>query len=295
MPPHGAASPSLKSHLQIKRQLPTTVRKGLSSTIRSSASTRRADILIDAAQVSAGRMDVGMVGVKEVRKSAYSAFFSALLALLAAGCAAVRETPQQAAMRERVENLVADLGHADWQRRDGATRGLREMGPGILPHIEPVLKHPDPEVAWRAEVIVRELRSHAQWIGKRSSDWHNPANWSPPYVPEEFCDVTIVFDERTKNWPVIRGAGTAVRSVFVDEHASLCLSGGAALFCSERLIVQGTIEATDGSVQVPTQRWAHAILHGPIWADKETRRRLLFPAGTVAYAVIVVREAEEDR
>ncbi len=169
------------------------------------------------------------------------------------------------------------------------------MGPSILPNVEHALKHPDPEVAWRAEMIKRELRRCTQWTGTEDDDWHNPANWSPPYVPDESCDVTIVFDKRIEDWPRLHKTGATVRSIFVGENTSLCLLNGCTLLCRERLIVHGMIEANDGSVLGPAQKWAYTVLHGPIWSDKKMQHGLPFPFGTAAYAVIIVRTEEESR
>lgn len=228
-----------------------------------------------------------------MRMSACLAMFPAFLAWAVAGCAGVRETPQQAAVRARVESLVADLGHNDWRRREEATARLKEMGASILPQIQLATTHRDPEVAWRAEVILRELRSRPLWTGKKSRNWHDPANWSPPYVPEDFCDVTIIFDETIKNWPVIHKTGAVVRGLFVDKGASLSLAGGAAILCSEHLTVHGIINAEDGTVQGPSQQWTNTILQGPIRTDRGTRHGPLLAFDTTAYAIIIVHPKEE--
>jgi len=57
----------------------------------------------------------------------------------------------------RIAALVADLGHDEWNRRDAASRGLREMGAPALPALRKAAGSADAEIKSRAAELIAEI------------------------------------------------------------------------------------------------------------------------------------------
>ncbi|MFP4058540.1 MAG: HEAT repeat domain-containing protein [Candidatus Brocadiia bacterium] len=56
------------------------------------------------------------------------------------------------------QELVAQLGSADWRQRQEASRRLAALGEVARPALEQAARSPDPEVAWRAEQLLQRIR-----------------------------------------------------------------------------------------------------------------------------------------
>ncbi|GEM_PF-6843080 len=68
-----------------------------------------------------------------------------------------------AAVRKRIDDLAEKLGAFDWEEREEATRELLKIGTPAIPRLEQSLRSSDPEVKWRAEHVLKELRESASW------------------------------------------------------------------------------------------------------------------------------------
>jgi hypothetical protein len=67
------------------------------------------------------------------------------------------EVSLRADLRSDVDDLVRQLGHAQYAVRETATRKLIEKGPDIAAELRPLLKHDDPEIRVRAGEILKAL------------------------------------------------------------------------------------------------------------------------------------------
>lgn len=57
-----------------------------------------------------------------------------------------------------LETVIARLGNPRWKDREAAMARLRGFGIGARSQLEKAVKNDDPEIAWRAEILIEELR-----------------------------------------------------------------------------------------------------------------------------------------
>ena len=64
---------------------------------------------------------------------------------------------------KRIEELIEQLGDANFRIRELASQRLAQLGPGIKPYLVEVAKHPDADVSWRAVQLLRrwEMQKYA--------------------------------------------------------------------------------------------------------------------------------------
>ncbi len=60
--------------------------------------------------------------------------------------------------RADLDELIRQLGHDNWAKREAATRQLIERGSDVIGAIKPLLTHRDPEVRHRAATILKKVR-----------------------------------------------------------------------------------------------------------------------------------------
>ncbi len=60
-------------------------------------------------------------------------------------------------LTERINTLIEALGANQAQTRESATEELKEIGVPVLPALKEAMKSKDPEVAWRAKIIIRAI------------------------------------------------------------------------------------------------------------------------------------------
>jgi hypothetical protein len=66
--------------------------------------------------------------------------------------------PVEPAQAERIKQLIKDLGSDDWEKREKAADELAKIGQPIIEPLLAVIKESDdPEVVWRAQIILREI------------------------------------------------------------------------------------------------------------------------------------------
>jgi hypothetical protein len=70
--------------------------------------------------------------------------------------------PPAAETEARIAALVADLGHNDWNRRDAASRELKQIGAPALPALRKAAGSVDAEVKARAAELVAEIEKPAE-------------------------------------------------------------------------------------------------------------------------------------
>lgn len=64
--------------------------------------------------------------------------------------------------------LVADLGHPRYQKREEAAAAIRTLAPMAVPKLEEARRHPDPEIAHRADRLLAEYYSaRADYLAPR--------------------------------------------------------------------------------------------------------------------------------
>ncbi|MBI2901782.1 MAG: hypothetical protein HYY17_16475 [Planctomycetes bacterium] len=68
-----------------------------------------------------------------------------------------------AELKKKIEDLVEKLGAYDWEEREGATAELIKIARPAIPRLEEALRSSDPEVKWRAEHVLKEIRTSATW------------------------------------------------------------------------------------------------------------------------------------
>ena len=82
----------------------------------------------------------------------------------------------------RINSLIKDLGAENWETRDKATEGLKKMGEEAIPALKEAMQNEDPEVAWRAKLIIRSIKKskRVQAKPKQESDRQKSISiWSP--------------------------------------------------------------------------------------------------------------------
>lgn len=62
-------------------------------------------------------------------------------------------------VKASIEQLIADLGHDEWEKRTGAERTLSGMGKGVIPFLEAILASSDAEVRRRAQRVIDAIRT----------------------------------------------------------------------------------------------------------------------------------------
>jgi hypothetical protein len=70
-----------------------------------------------------------------------------------------RSRPPSADITRRIEAAVADLGHAEFKRRQAASAELMALRERTYPALLKAAQHADPEVAHRAEELLGKLRA----------------------------------------------------------------------------------------------------------------------------------------
>lgn len=66
--------------------------------------------------------------------------------------------PPEPGQEEKIKQLIKDLGSEDWETREKASEELIKIGePAIEPLLAVAKEAADPEVVWRAQIILKEL------------------------------------------------------------------------------------------------------------------------------------------
>lgn len=60
---------------------------------------------------------------------------------------------------KEVDQLITQLGDTDWNKREAATKALAELGRAAEPQLQSATKNKDVEIAFRAEKLVKAIKS----------------------------------------------------------------------------------------------------------------------------------------
>jgi|GEM_PF-4046687 len=77
-----------------------------------------------------------------------------------------------------------------------------------------------------------------QWTGALSTDWFNPGNWSPPFVP--MLGIEAIIPSGCPNYPVIIVGAAEANSIFIYNGASVTLNSGNLNFATNIITGLGT-------------------------------------------------------
>ncbi|MDZ7900302.1 MAG: PKD-like domain-containing protein [Arcicella sp.] len=89
------------------------------------------------------------------------------------------------------------------------------------------------------------------WTGTISTDWNNPCNWNPAWVPDA-TNSAVVIDLRT-NQPTITSTVPAVKQIYVNANAILTVSSGGTLNSNSTvasITLQGGNLINDGTINL---------------------------------------------
>ena len=89
------------------------------------------------------------------------------------------------------------------------------------------------------------------WTGLISTDWNNPCNWTPAWVPDA-TNSAVVIDLKT-NQPTISGTVPSVKLIYVNSGATLTVASGGTLNASSTtavLTLQGGNLINDGTINL---------------------------------------------
>jgi hypothetical protein len=75
-----------------------------------------------------------------------------------------------AALRERIGQLIAELGHDDFDKRDAATKAIGEIGIPALDFLRKAAKSPNEEVKNRASILIGQIEEKAVAKGPEGED-----------------------------------------------------------------------------------------------------------------------------
>jgi hypothetical protein len=65
----------------------------------------------------------------------------------------------------RLKALIADLGAADWEKREAASRGIAVFGTSAAAALDAAKSSSDPEIASRAEQLLKQLQPSDESAG----------------------------------------------------------------------------------------------------------------------------------
>ena len=86
-----------------------------------------------------------------------------------------RAKPVSKQTEQNVKALIAQLNSDSWSQREAATHELIRIGPPAETQVTGALKTKDAEVRWRAEYILKEIRSGSSWPGISAGfELHHP-------------------------------------------------------------------------------------------------------------------------
>jgi hypothetical protein len=63
------------------------------------------------------------------------------------------------AVGDEIDQLIAQLGDADWDKREAATKQLAELSQAARPKLQAALQQKDMEVVWRAERLLQAMEA----------------------------------------------------------------------------------------------------------------------------------------
>lgn len=86
-------------------------------------------------------------------------------------------------LKAKIEHLVKQLGHEDFQKREQAMEELVKIGEPALKALKEAAKSDDPEVVWRAKEAIKRIKSSHPQENRQKEEQSFPIP-QPPRLPE---------------------------------------------------------------------------------------------------------------
>lgn len=92
---------------------------------------------------------------------------------------------------------------------------------------------------------------HNYWIGKVSTDWNNPANWSDNLLPSTSCP-DVYIPASTNYQPILSSGSAQVNNIVMENGAQLAVTNDALLQVQGSFTVPGIarIDMSDGTLEL---------------------------------------------
>lgn len=214
----------------------------------------------------------------------------AVLGLVAAAFASV--DVKAAPTEEKIEQLIKQLGHEEFEKREAATRELVKIGKPAIPHLNKAFKDSkDPEVQQRAKEILERIKSTVQFLrdalGDNDPKERKAAAERVAENADKFKELLPTLVEILKDKdPEVRDAATvAVAAIDPDNKAiadsKIVKAMVSGKYCQllRRIEVPGDkntyqefhdfglYQATDyaGAKGIPEGYWVYVYPHWYIW------------------------------
>lgn len=113
----------------------------------------------------------------------------------------------------RISSLIKDLEADNWETREKATDELRKIGEKALPALKEAAESNDPEVAWRAKIIIRSLEKTKRTRPERSTDELDIGKSVSIWEPQTLSSRIKIFVQEM-------GPGTTTKSFSFSTDAS---------------------------------------------------------------------------
>lgn len=72
------------------------------------------------------------------------------------------EESKEVTLQDKIKSLIKDLGANEAKVRENATKELKDIGAPAIPALKEALNNDDPEVCWRARIILRSIERARQ-------------------------------------------------------------------------------------------------------------------------------------
>ncbi|MFH0888803.1 MAG: PDZ domain-containing protein [Planctomycetota bacterium] len=112
---------------------------------------------------------------------------------------------------EEINRLIKELNSDDIAVRDGATDGLKKIGRPALPLLEEAARSNDPEVAWRAKIIIKAVTKAEQKKQQQQDE-------SPESLPKKIGPTLKQFSNRFNI--TINNASPGAKSFALSQDSS---------------------------------------------------------------------------
>ncbi len=115
----------------------------------------------------------------------------------------------------QIDSLIKNLGAEDWQTREKVTEELKAMGEASLPALQKATESDDPEISWRAKLIMRSIEKSKK--KRMQVESHHEAR---PQVQQRFIKLWPgkTLSSRVKIF--INGSGPGAKSFSFSTDAS---------------------------------------------------------------------------
>jgi flagellar hook-basal body complex protein FliE len=100
--------------------------------------------------------------------------------------------PEQEELQSKIKNFIKELGADESKARDNATKELKEIGEPAVPLLKEALESKDPEVAWRARIILKAIDRNKQKEANKEEPQSEDEVQTWPKPPKASGNVQII-------------------------------------------------------------------------------------------------------